>query len=200
MPAPAPPLNPPAASLHPHWYPPLQLALAAAAWSIGVACAGRHQLLVAPAIAAVLLALHAALSRRLGDELRLIVSTMMIGLLADSLLSAAGLVVPAPFTEPLAPPWQLALWTLPGSALHTYLRWMSARRALATVCAACAAALGCLAAQRLGALRFPDGTLPALAATALSWALAMPLLLSWSARIDRQRMSSTDGALPVQPP
>jgi hypothetical protein len=199
MPAPAAPPSAPSSSLQPHWYPPLQLALAAAAWSIGVASAGRLELMVAPLLAAALIALHAVVSRRPGDELRLIVSAMMIGMFADSLLSAAGLVVPAPFTGQVAPPWQLALWTLPGAALHTYLRWMSGRRALATLCAACAAALGCLAAQRLGALRFPAGTLPALGASALSWALAMPLLLSWTARIDRQRRKPADAAIPAQP-
>jgi hypothetical protein len=199
MPDPAASHSPPSTSLHPYWYPPLQLALAAAAWPIGVACAGRRELMVAPMLAAALIALHLVLSRRPGDELRLIVAAMMIGMLADALLAAAGLVVPAPFTAEIAPLWQLGLWTLPGSALRTYLRWMSARRALASACAACAAALLCLAAQGLGALRFPAGTLPALTASALCWALAMPLLLSLSARIDRQRRRTADAAIRAQP-
>ncbi len=199
MPDFAPPPSAQAPALHPRWYPPLQLALAVAAWSAGVASAGRGGLMVAPLIAAALIALHAIISRRAVDELRLIAIAMMIGMLADSLLSAAGLVLAAPFTDHVAPPWQLALWTLPGSALHTYLRWLPARRAVASACAACAAALGCLAAQQLGALRFPAGTVPALCASALAWALAMPLLLSWCDRLDRARMRPADGVLPVQP-
>jgi hypothetical protein len=199
MPDPAAPHRPPSASPPPRWYPPLQLALAALAWLSGIAGAGRHQLLVAPLAAAALIALHAPLSRHPGDELRLIVSALMIGVLADSLLSAAGLVVPAPFTEQVAPLWQLSLWTLPAAALHTYLRWMATRRALAAVCAASAAALGCLAANRLGALRFPAGVLPALGASALSGGLAMLLMLSWCARIDRQRLGSSAGAPTAQP-
>jgi hypothetical protein len=199
MPDPAPPPSAPAASLHPPWYPPLQLTLAAAVWAIGVASAGRGGLMVAPLAAATLIALHAVISRRPGDELRLIVSAMMIGLLGDSLLCAAGLVAAAPFADQVAPPWQLALWTLPGAALHTYLRWMSAHRALAAASAAGAAALACLAGQRLGALRFPAGTLPALGASALSWALAMTLLLSWSARLDRRHRGTAAAALPGPP-
>ena len=191
---------PPASSarLHPTWYPPLQLALALCAWCAGVACAGRLQLLVAPLLAAGLVALHAAVSRRPGEELRLIISALMLGLLADALLAAAGLVRPAPFDGKFAPPWQLVQWTLPGAALHTWLRWMGSRRLLATIAAAVAAALGGLVAHTLGALRFPTGTLPALAGIALSWGLAMPMLLSWRARLDRHRLR-TAAALPTPP-
>jgi hypothetical protein len=115
---------------------------------------------------------------------------MMIGVLGDSLLGAGGAVIAAPFDDRVAPFWLLSLWALFASTLHTCCRWLLRWVLLGCCCGAIAGPCCYLAAEHLGALRFPAGTTRALCAVALEWSLAMPMLILWTRRIDDLRLKA----------
>jgi hypothetical protein len=128
-------------------------------------------------------------------DLRLLVAAMLLGLAIDGALGASGLLAYAEAgnTPALAPAWILALWC--GFALTlTHSMVFFARRPLA------AAAFGLIggplayasAASVAGAVAFPHGNVPALAAVAATWGLALPLMYAIDRRfVDAHRKALT---------
>jgi hypothetical protein len=139
-----------------------------------------------PLAAAAFIALHLRWTPTPVRDLRLLAASLALGLMIDGLLGASGLLDYATAAGPraLAPPWILALWA--GFAL-TLAHSMAclARRPLA------AAAFGLLcgplayasAATVAGAVAFPSGSVPALAAVAVGWAIALPTLYALDQRM-----------------
>jgi hypothetical protein len=132
-----------------------------------------------PLAVATFAAVHLRFTPTAARDLRLLVAAVLLGLVVDGLLGASGLLAYAAAggTPALAPAWILALWC--GFALTlTHSMAFFARRPLA------AAAFGLVggplayagAAAVAGAVAFPLGSVPALAAVAVAWALALPLL------------------------
>lgn len=130
-------------------------------------------------------ALHVFLSPRAGPELRLIAAAATIGLLWDSTLAAAGVLVYASgqLVSLLAPVWIVALWTGFATSINVTLRWMKGRHLLAAAIGAVAGPMSFWGGSRLGAVSFPD---PVLALTVLSvgWGLLLPLLVALGERFD----------------
>jgi hypothetical protein len=150
-----------------------------AVWWACVLGAGAGSTWVGPLAAAAFAAVHLRFTPTPTRDLRLLCAALLLGLVVDGLLGASGLLAyaAAPGTTVLAPGWILALWC--GFALTlTHSMAFFARRPLA------AAAFGLLggplayagAAAAAGAVTFPHGSAPALAAVAAFWALALPLL------------------------
>lgn len=169
------------------WYPAVHVVLFQIGWYACVRSAADGLFVRGTLVALVLTAIHLLAMRRPLDEIRLMGGAVILGVLADSLLGAVGLVLAAPFTDTVAPLWLLCLWVLFAATLHTYCRWLLSRPVIASLCGALAGPVCYLAAERIGALHFPAGNLAALAGIALEWALVMPLLISWANRIDAQR-------------
>lgn len=130
-------------------------------------------------------ALHLRLSPRPSVEARLLAAALLLGLGADSALLATGWIAyPNGHWAPgLAPYWIVTLWALFATTLNVSMRWMRGRFLLAVLFGAIGGPLSYLAGARLGAMTFVD-TVPAVAALAIGWAVAMPLLLVLSARFD----------------
>jgi hypothetical protein len=179
------------------WYPAVHVVLFQLGWYACVRSAADGQFVRGPVVALLLIGVHLAVMRRAGDEIRLMGGAVMIGVVADSLLGASGLVRAAPFTDIVAPLWLLCQWALFAATLHTYCRWLLTRPMIASICGAIAGPCCYLAAERIGALHFPAGSLAALAAVALEWALVMPLMILWARRLDGHR---TPPAAVVTPP
>jgi hypothetical protein len=158
------------------WYPLLHVVLFQAGWFACVAGAAADRPYLGPLCALGLVAVHAALLRAPGDELRLALAAVVVGGISDSLLGLGGLISCAPFSKVLAPLWMLALWAMFALTLHTYARWLLGHPWIASLCGAVAGPLAYVAAAKLCAVRFPAGTTPALIAIAGEWALCTPVL------------------------
>jgi hypothetical protein len=103
----------------------------------------------------------------------------VLGAVVDSLLGHADLVRMADGAGGWAawpPPWMTALWLMLASALGMGLAWLNPGP-LAAVLGAAAAVAAYAGGERLGALAFPSGAPPALAAVACAYAVVLPLLL-----------------------
>lgn len=138
-----------------------------------------------PLVVFALIALHLRLSKRAGPEMGLILSAVVIGLVADSLLVVSGLVsYPSGiWVDGMAPYWILAMWAMFATTMNVSFKWLRKRKALAVVLGAIAGPLAYLAGQELGAITFNQPTL-AIAALAVIWAVAMPLLVALAQRMD----------------
>jgi hypothetical protein len=118
-------------------------------------------------------------------ELKLVLLSLGLGLVFDSLLVwqgwlqySSGIVFPN-----VAPYWIVALWGLFATLLNVSLRWMRGRWVLAIVFGAVGGPAAYYGGLRLGALEF--GNLPAgLLALAIGWAVLTPLLLALSSHFD----------------
>lgn len=163
-----------------------------AVWWTCVLGAGAGAGWAGPLALAAFTALHLRLTPTPARDLRLLAAAVLLGLVVDGLLGASGLLVYASDNGPraLAPMWILALWA--GFALTlTHSMAFFARRPLA------AAAFGLLggpvayagAATVAGAVAFPAGSGPALAAVAAGWTIALPALYAldrWMAPAHRE--------------
>lgn len=140
-------------------------------------------------------ALHLARARRPGAELRLLLTATTLGLVLDSLLLATGWVAyPGSFAggqwlPALAPYWLVAMWALFATTLNVSMGWLRGRPLLAALFGAVGGPLSYWAGARLGAMELLQPTL-ALAALAVIWGLAMPLLMRLAERFDGFRAAN----------
>ena len=138
----------------------------------------------------VVLAVFALLQLSLGPWRRadacLLAGVSLLGFVLDSTFVQLGLMhfqaaVPWPG---LAPVWMVALWTSFALTLNHSLAFLQAKPLLSALLGAIGApAAYWAAASGWHALDFPLGLLPMLGATAIVWALLMPLLSHASVRL-----------------
>ena len=156
-----------------------------AAWFATVLGAANGAPWMGPVAVLAVVAAHLRRTRQPGVESRLILGSVLLGLLGDSLVLATGWIsYPNGLWVPgIAPYWILALWAVFATTLNVSLRWIHGRYALAAVFGAIGGPLSYLAGAKLGAMTIV-ATAPALIALALLWALAMPMLAFLAARYD----------------
>jgi len=162
----------------------VNVALFQAGWLACVLGAAHGMPLAGIAIAAAVVAWHAARARRPAQELKLVALAVLAGALFDSALAAGGWIVFAPEAAAgLAPWWILAMWALFATTLNVSLAWLRSRLPLAALLGAVSGPLAYWAGARLGALelRQPAAALGALAA---AWAVVLPGLLAAARRLD----------------
>lgn len=161
------------------------LAASEAGWLACVSGAANGMPWIGPLVVLGLVAIHLRLSRRPGPEFRLIVSAVLIGLVADSLLVFSGLVSYSAgiWVEGLAPYWILAMWALFATTMNVSMKWLRGRQTLAALLGAIGGPLAYLAGEKLGAISLNQPVL-ALVALAVIWAIAMPLLVRLATRMD----------------
>jgi hypothetical protein len=163
----------------------VNLAASQAGWFACVLGAANDMPWLGPLVVLALIALHLRLSRRPGPELGLLLSAVLIGLVADSLLVFSGLVSypSGTWIDGLAPYWILAMWAIFATTLNVSMKWLRNRNAMAAALGAVGGPLAYLAGEKLGAITF-NQPLFALAALAVIWAVAMPLLVALARRMD----------------
>ncbi|RPH93665.1 MAG: DUF2878 domain-containing protein [Lysobacterales bacterium] len=134
------------------------------------------------------IALHLARVRRPLPELRLVGLAMALGLLVDSLLLATGwLSYPTGLWLPgLAPYWIVAMWGLFATTLNVSMGWLRGRPLLAVLMGAVGGPLSYLGGEKLGGIELTE-PVAAMAALAVAWAVAMPLLMMAAERLDGVR-------------
>jgi Protein of unknown function (DUF2878) len=127
--------------------------------------------------ALAIVAWHVAHAAHPGREAALALAAAAVGLVFESLLVQAGWVRVEDGVY-----WLVILWALFATTLNSSLRALQSRPWIAAALGAAGGPLAYYAGARLGALQFLE---PAamLAALALGWALATPLLLSLARRL-----------------
>ena len=152
-----------------------------AGWFAAVVGAAQGYPWAGPAALVPLVALHAWVFRALPAwDLRPLGLAALVGFGVDALLGHAGLIAMARGDggwSAWSPPWMLGLWVALASGLSFGLRWLEGRRLWATVCGALGGAAAYAGGERLGALRFPAGSSAGIVAVAVSWGIALPLLM-----------------------
>jgi Protein of unknown function (DUF2878) len=159
------------------------VALLQLGWFASVLGAAHGHPLLGPPVVALVLAVHFLWFRAPGDGLVVAASTLF-GLLAESALLAAGLVAYGPQSH--VPLWIVGLWPNFAIALNHSLSWLKSRPVLSAALGAIAGPAAYLGGARLGALALVD-PLWAIAALALVWGAALPLLLALAREADNFR-------------
>jgi hypothetical protein len=137
-------------------------------------------------VALVIVAAHVALAARPGREFALVAAAAATGAVADSLLAASGWLRydAGVLVEGTAPYWIVAMWALFAITLNVSMRALRSRLWLGALLGLVGGPAAYYAGANLGALTLVQ-LLPALAALAAVWALAMPLLFSLALRLER---------------
>jgi hypothetical protein len=126
----------------------------------------------------LLIGLHVVLVRQRFAELSLMVSAACLGAAFDGLLASAGFYVFEETPQGLPIPlWLAAIWMGFAGTLRYSMAFMVARPRLTTAAAAFFAPLTYLGAERLDAVDFAYGAVPAAVVVGLSWAVLTPMLL-----------------------
>lgn len=135
--------------------------------------------------ALVIVGYHLLLADSPHKELSLILITVSLGAVWDSLLVWLDWIsyTSGMWSPELAPHWILALWAIFATTLNVSLRWLKNYLWLAMVCGAIAGPMAYYAGSRLGAIQFTEMT-TALMALSVGWAVIMPLLLVLSRHLN----------------
>jgi hypothetical protein len=140
--------------------------------------ANQHPLL-GPGITLLILVLHFVLMPNTAREVRLILTTGLVGFAIDTVLAAYGILAfhGSGLTTWLSPPWMVALWVLFATTLHTSLSWLTGRPLVAVLLGAIGGPASYYAGAQLGALTLHPHIAYSLSAIALAWGAVMPILL-----------------------
>ncbi|MFN3304721.1 MAG: DUF2878 domain-containing protein [Roseateles sp.] len=155
------------------------------AWFACVLGAARGMPAWGIAAVAAAVALQLVVSDARLADVALLAAALAVGLVWDTALLRAGIVVyasPGPLAD-WAPGWILALWALFATVLREPLRWLHGRWLLAAVVGGLGGALSYWGAVRLGAGQLPDFAL-AMGVLAAGWALMTPGLLALARRLE----------------
>lgn len=138
-----------------------------------------------------IIAVHLMHAKYVGPELRLILYTLAIGTLWDSLLTVTGLLQfhGGQFFDWLAPHWLIAMWALFATTLNVSMRWLQGRVFLAFLAGLIGGPLAYYAGHKLGAVNYSDPVL-ALSYVAVGWSIIMPLLSFLASKNDGYLLES----------
>ncbi|MEM9385504.1 MAG: DUF2878 domain-containing protein [Pseudomonadota bacterium] len=150
-----------------------------AAWAAAIVGAANANPWLGVGAGAAVLAGHLWTVPNRRHELYLALLTALIGVAADSLFAATGLLEygSGQAASWLAPVWIGGLWLAFATTLNVAFRWLQHRWVLATVLGAVCGPLSYLGASTIGAVSFTNTTL-ALIGLSVTWALLLPTLLA----------------------
>lgn len=140
-----------------------------------------------PAIIAVLVIIHLALTDARQRELITLLGAAVLGYTLDSALVLAGAFDFPPAAAVGVPTtvWMIALWVNFAIVINGALYWLAGRPVLAAALGFAGGPMAYYGGVRLGALTLPNGSGYMLALVALEWLVATPLVIAAAARIGR---------------
>ena len=154
-------------------------------WFSSVLGAANGMPWLGPLVFVGVLYLHLRQAARPDLELGLVVACGIIGTWFDSVLVSTGWVAypNGQFSSIMAPYWIITMWMLFATTLNRSMGWLKGRNLLAVVLGAIAGPASYYAGQKLGGIEFTQ-PMYALAALAIGWGAAMPLLMALAERLD----------------
>lgn len=164
---------------------PVNIAVFYVAWFICVA----WRLPWALPAAAFVIALHLLWVRPGAGEWRVLAACMVIGIVADGILTATGVFLfqaaeRGPVFGTILPPlWLIALWPVFATTLNVSLKPLIGKPILSGILGAVMGPLSYWAGFKLGAVSFPLGAPVTLAILSPLWAVLFPVLLGMANRI-----------------
>ena len=129
-------------------------------------------------------------------DLLLVLAAAGAGLVCDTLYIQSGLLAyaaPLPWQQ-LAPFWIVAMWMNFGLTLNESLAWMRGRPVLGALLGVVGGPLAYIAGIKLGAAEMTAESWRVMGVVALTWGVAVPLLLSAAERVSR--LPEPAGAFP----
>ncbi|MFL6548614.1 MAG: DUF6134 family protein [Povalibacter sp.] len=146
-------------------------------WFASVLGAARGHPWLGPVTASCFLLAHLALIRFVRHEIRLIILSMAIGFVVDSVLVRTGQIVFAASNWPHGwqPYWMLSLWAAFAATLNHSMRWIASRPWIAAALGAIGGPFAYAAAAKCGALAISSGEV-ALPAIGVAWSLSLYVL------------------------
>lgn len=161
----------------------INVAIIYAAWFATVLAAAGGQPLTAAAFSIAAAAINVSMARKRLPECRLVLQVAAVGILFDSIVINFGL---AKYASPgviaqFPPLWMISLWMAFATTINVSLAWLQQRLPLASALAAIGGPLSYYAGARLGGMIFSEPLWLSIAAIAILWAAAFPLIL-WLAR------------------
>lgn len=171
------------------WKTAANVALFQAGWFTSVLGAAHGHPYLGPLVVGGVLVVHFFGFRVPGDG-ALVVASTVVGVVAESLLAASGLVSYG--AEAGVPLWIVGLWSNFAITLNHSLSWLGRSLLLAAAAGAVAGPAAYWAGARLGAIELVSvpGALLALAAV---WACALPLLFLFARRLSRDARFGPSG-------
>jgi hypothetical protein len=150
---------------------------------------------------AVFIAWHARTSPTARADFFLAVIAMAIGLLLDTLYIRAGLIVyeGSSLWQSFAPLWILGLWANFALTMNGCLGWLQQRRMIAGLLAAVCGPASYFGGVALGTARVTGDPWLLFGAIGLAWAIALPLLLTLSARFSLTFYPEQNATVRAQP-
>lgn len=154
-------------------------------WFAAIIAAGHGYPVWGTASVLVVIGWHLAVSARPSQEAVLVLLVTVLGLAIETATNSRGYIAfasgqPVPW---LPPHWLVALWANLAIALNVTMRWLKRRPWLSAALGAIVGPLSFLSGVRLGGGAFVERT-PALVMMAITWAIAMPILMWLSDRFD----------------
>lgn len=147
------------------------------------------------AVVSGLLLAHLAIMRFRRGEALLLGGALLIGWSFDSaIVLMGGLAFPA--SAQLGGPttlWMAFMWPNFATTLHTSLRWLQGRWALATIFGLIGGPASYFTGMKLGAVALPEPLWMSLLMIAIEWAIASPLLVWLALRCDGLTVRSSRG-------
>lgn len=135
------------------------------------------------AVLAVLLIWGSLRGVPFGPDGRMILAGLVVGLAAEPVWLALGLIEYRMQGFGLLPPaWIMALWVGFAVSFNYSLAWLQGRPLLAGLFGAVGSALSVIAGVRFGAADAPQGLVFLAVVYAAGWAVLVPLLAWWAAR------------------
>ena len=134
-------------------------------------------------VVCLIVSLHIRSADQPAHEIQLLVLSVILGLVFDSLLVSSGWVryPSGMMVAGIAPYWILAMWALFSTTLNLSMAWLKNSLVLASVMGAVFGPLSYLAGQRLGAIELVDSR-SSMIMLAIIWALVMPILVFAASR------------------
>ena len=132
-------------------------------------------------VVGAIVAFHLAMADSPYREIQLIILTVFVGGLWDSLMVVTGQLVytNGMLISSMAPYWILSMWLLFATTFNISLRWMKNRLLLAAALGASFGPIAYYAGSMLGAVTMPD-TLTSSLVIGLGWLFIMPMLMQLS--------------------
>lgn len=148
-------------------------------WFACVLGAVNQQMLLGPGIALLILVLHVYLLPNATREIRLILTTGLIGFVIDTLLAACGVLSfhGEGLETWLSPLWMVSLWMLFATTFHTSMSWLAGRTLIAVLLGTIGGPASYYAGAQLGALTLHPQLVFSLGVIAMAWGVVMVILL-----------------------